>query len=377
MLRPLMEMFAEWTVVQEASPCAIDSTVTFDDHAESLPQLLGIIVPFLVAVRHYRVAPDFDQVVHNIVVNGSGNGAQAIECVKRFFSVDRQAELPGIEELKHVMEKRVSSNDENAVVDVIRSHLDDHECYDVADLVVGQSKYEQKFPLAVLKGLKDLHAIPLQDWSSRDAARAAVAANAFCSEFMLVNQVKNYDWLNEQKHLVETCVGRLFEVLKSFGDSEVEFEQRGAVKWPPQTFAGGQFPISGIRGRFDAVAKRSGTSKSELLEFKFTTNLSDEHKIQLFLYLLISATNKKKPRFGTGTLYNFRTGERLCVRMRDDAPPAEPEAVLRAAVDIHFDRETSLEDIMRRFCCEPPSPPPPPSPERRRSSRRAKRARME
>ena len=44
---------------------------------------------------------------------------------------------------------------------------------------------------------------------------------------------------------------------------------------------------------------------------------------------------------------------------------------------IHFDRETSKEDIMRRFCCEPPSPPPPPAPERRRSSRRAKRARME
>lgn len=350
-LAPLMDTFCTWRTERAAgAPLEMPKTVRFGQHAEALPRLQGIAIPFLFAVRAYHTTPRFDAIFRCIVVSTKNKGGHAIDEASRAMRLGGD-ELPARDELEAHMRTFVRVRSETHIARAVKEHLLKHECYEYASRVITQEDYERTFPLSQLSVLAKIQRLPLAEWSAPQAAHAALAADAFGGDHWTLHQVTDHEWVTTNASTVDECHARLRAVLGALHPSRVEFEVSvGLCLEQAKTYGSAPFPVLGLAGRIDCVAHRD--NEAEILEIKFAGELSEEMRVQVFLYMCLWAAQETPPgaatseRRVTATLHNMRTNETL----RAELPAGTPAArVVEAALDLHFDRTSTAAAVLARF----------------------------
>lgn len=402
-------------VVEGQSAFPIDSTISFGTHTEDLYHISGVSIPFLYAIRRHGVAPDFETVTNYRILVGKGrSGLEAavtevshalskyncsFPCKSEFLSQIRSHDLKSDFRLERS----------------IQQHLRVHGMHDIASLVICKTAYARKFPPEKQRMLRQLCDIKCSDWTTEQCVAASLAVNAYDGDHHVFLQVLNYDWVKSQTHVHDFCSSVIDRELKKVDVTSVKWEynvahvacsdeavwthtdgtHHSAVKLmntallrhlkgkssvsmqtlksfgvymsPGSTFQvgkrlfvpntdnassgkqykGSKLAIGSLTGKIDCICESD--CESIVLEWKVKSQIGKADRVQLFLYMcLYAASSGKQPREIVGKLVNLRTGEVIHMRLNDSTCAG---LVLDAALDLHFDKETPVEDILVRFRC--------------------------
>lgn len=138
--------------------------------------------------------------------------------------------------------------------------------------------------------------------------------------------------------------------LRELQAAAVQFERPVILTTRERTFPNAPYPVRGIHGRIDCVVQhRDADRPPEVSEDKFTTELTDEYRLQVFLYALMLRVQQEAssdPLTTSCHLHNWRTGESLHGEIAADAPSRE---LLEAVIELHYDHGRTVEDVMDRL----------------------------
>ena len=224
------------------------------------------------------------------------------------------------------------NNDETRLVKFLRQHLACRGMERYATAVVTRDEYDDIFPLSERAALSALATRPLEQWSARDVAHAALAADARHGEHHSLLQVESYDWVDEVEPHVRACHERLAAFLPADAAFEWPLAFRLPEPWPDP-----DGELVGLEGRADAVAG------DVVYELKLKLTLEEADLVQTFLYLCMHAMRVGAAR---ARLLNVRTGEEHLLSLR---PGVDPRAALVAALEMHHRQDLDMADVLARL----------------------------
>lgn len=387
-------------------------TISFGAHTEDLHHIGGVSIPYAYAVQRHAVAPDFKAVAENRILVGKGMSGLDAAMRDMSSEMSRHGcSFPLKKTFLSTLSADVLRSDVK-LARAIQQHLRLHNMNGFASLIKSRTEYARCFPPEKQRVLKELNSSPCQRWTTEQSVEASLAVNAHNGDHHVFLQVLDYAWVTDQARLHDFCFGVMdseldgatslewehsvshvicdnmqwtainssepddctvtlrsaalsrhlknksqvcAQTLRSFGVSHVSPTasiQIGSRLLVPddnlarrgKVYQGSIVPIGGMHGKIDCVYRAGSTWI--IIEWKVKAELDNKDHVQLFLYMcLYAASHSMRPQDVAGKLVNLRTGEVVHMRLNETACAS---GALDAALDIHFDVETSVADILAR-----------------------------
>lgn len=194
--------------------------------------------------------------------------------------------------------------------------------------VISESKYAFRFPTAKRRQLEGLIPREPSEWNATHAMRAAVASEAFNGDHVLLQQITDYAWVDEEG--MAKAAERL--LLPEHFEDEVHAE---CIFSPPIRTEGRPREILGVECLVDAVL-----ADGCLCEFKHSVQTNEEHRRQAVLNAILH-----RRTHGTAKpilLMNTCTGEVETYDVSGLSEQRERECILGCFPDAMNEHEVTL-----------------------------------